>query len=105
SLRAVHVYFPDPWWKQRHKKRRVFADSLIADIERTLKPGGELRIASDVEEYFGVITTLVSGRGRFLAQIVSEPEAPEHALDYPTNFERNYRIQGRSLFRASYQLI
>jgi tRNA (guanine-N7-)-methyltransferase len=101
----VHVYFPDPWWKQRHKKRRVFTDSLVADIERALKPGGELRIASDVEEYFGVITALVSGRGRFRRQIASEPKAPEHPLDYLTNFERKYRIQGRSIFRASYQLI
>ena len=50
--RAVHVYFPDPWWKKRHKKRRVFNETLLAEIERTLKPGGELHVASDVEEYF-----------------------------------------------------
>src|SRR5215217_4526832 len=55
SLRAVHVYFPDPWWKKRHRKRRVFGEPLVADIERGLEPGGELRVATDVEEYFGVI--------------------------------------------------
>ena len=55
SLRAVHVYFPDPWWKKRHKKRRVFAEPLVADIERGLEPGGDLQVATDVEEYFGVI--------------------------------------------------
>ena len=53
SLRAVHVYFPDPWWKKRHKKRRVFTDELVAQIDRALEPGGELHVASDVEEYFG----------------------------------------------------
>src|SRR5688572_30410504 len=41
SLAAVHVYFPDPWWKARHKKRRVMNEAFVADIERTLQPGGE----------------------------------------------------------------
>jgi tRNA (guanine-N7-)-methyltransferase len=104
SLRAVHVYFPDPWWKKRHKKRRVFTDSLVSDVERTLNSGGELRIASDVEEYFGIIKALVSGRARFHEQPVPEPNAPEQTLDYLTNFERKYRIEGRSIFRANYRL-
>ncbi len=104
SLRAVHVYFPDPWWKKRHKKRRVFTDSLLADIELVLKPGGDLRVASDVEEYFGIISALVSGRARFHEQPAPEPKAPEHALDYLSNFERKYRIEGRSIFRARYLL-
>jgi len=104
SVRAVHVYFPDPWWKKRHKKRRVFTDSLVADVERALMPGGELRIASDVEEYFGIIKALVAGRARFHEQPAPEPKAPEHTLDYLSNFERKYRIEGRSIFRASYRL-
>jgi tRNA (guanine-N7-)-methyltransferase len=40
SLRGVHVYFPDPWWKTRHKKRRVFTSELVREIARTLGPGG-----------------------------------------------------------------
>jgi tRNA (guanine-N7-)-methyltransferase len=104
SLRTVHVYFPDPWWKNRHKKRRVFTESLLNDVERTLKPGGELRIASDVEEYFGIIKALVSARERFHEEAVPEPRAPEHTLDYLTNFERKYRIEGRSIYRAFYRL-
>ena len=55
SLSAVHVYFPDPWWKARHKKRRVFSASLLADVERALVPGGDLWVATDVEEYHGVM--------------------------------------------------
>ncbi len=43
SLRAVHVYFPDPWWKKRHKKRRVFTASLVADIVRSARDRRRLR--------------------------------------------------------------
>jgi tRNA (guanine-N7-)-methyltransferase len=104
TLRAVHVYFPDPWWKARHKKRRVFGAPLLSDVGRTLVPGGDLWIASDVEEYFGVMTGLVAGNPRFEQADWSAPKLPEHDLDYLTNFERKYRIEGRPIFRAHYVL-
>jgi tRNA (guanine-N7-)-methyltransferase len=104
SLAAVHVYFPDPWWKARHKKRRVFCEPLVADIERTLVPGGELWVATDVEEYFGVIRELVASHPRFEERSFPEPSAPEHDLDYLTNFERKFRIEGRPIYRTSYTL-
>jgi tRNA (guanine-N7-)-methyltransferase len=104
SLRAVHVYFPDPWWKARHKKRRVFAEPLVADIERGLEPGGELSVATDVEEYYAVIRGVVAGHLRFEELPPGEPKPPEHELDYLTNFERKYRIEGRPIYRARYRL-
>jgi tRNA (guanine-N7-)-methyltransferase len=104
SLRAVHVYFPDPWWKKRHKKRRVFTDSLVTQIERTLEPGGQLRVASDVEEYFCSIQGLITANPRF--QPVPNPESKEaeNTSDYLTNFERKYRIEGRPIYRADYRM-
>ncbi len=103
SLVAVHVYFPDPWWKARHKKRRVFSESLMQDIERTLIPGGFLYVVTDVEEYYGVMRELVSTHSRF--ELLPEPEVkdPEHELDYLTNFERKYRIEGRPIYRVNYR--
>jgi tRNA (guanine-N7-)-methyltransferase len=103
SLRAAHVYFPDPWWKARHKKRRVFAEPLVLDLERALQPGGDLHVASDVEEYFGVIRALMAAHPRFEAQSEPVPHDPEHELDYLTNFERKYRIEGRPIYRAHYR--
>ncbi|WP_422926413.1 tRNA (guanosine(46)-N7)-methyltransferase TrmB [Singulisphaera sp. PoT] len=103
SLHAVHVYFPDPWWKKRHKKRRVFGEPLVNDIERTLIPGGDLWIATDVEEYFGVMRSLMATRPLFEEVPMEEPKAPEHDHDYLTNFERKYRIEGRPIYRTHYQ--
>jgi tRNA (guanine-N7-)-methyltransferase len=104
SLQAVHVYFPDPWWKKRHKKRRVFTTALVAQIARLLQPGGELRVASDVEEYFGLIQHLIAALPRLQEQMVPELPMPLHSFDYLTNFERKYRLEGRPIFRAHYRL-
>ena len=102
SLRAVHVYFPDPWWKKRHKKRRVFSESLVDDISRLLVPGGLLSVATDVEEYFQVIRELVASRPSFRELPQIEVGDPQHELDYLTNFERKFRIQGRPIYRVQY---
>lgn len=44
------VNFPDPWWKKRHAKRRVLSTELLADVHRLLIAGGELYVATDVED-------------------------------------------------------
>lgn len=104
SLAAVHIYFPDPWWKARHKKRRVFCAAFVEDVERALQPAGDFFMATDVEEYFGVMIELMGSHPRFLAQPTPEPGLPGHDLDYLTNFERKFRIEGRPIYRAHYRL-
>ncbi len=103
SLAAVHVYFPDPWWKKRHKKRRVFCDEFVADVARALPPGGDFHFATDVEEYFGVMRGLLDGHPRFAEQPPPPPTEPAHDLDYLTNFERKYRLEGRPIHRAHFR--
>jgi tRNA (guanine-N7-)-methyltransferase len=104
SLAALHVYFPDPWWKARHKKRRVFAEPLVVAAERTLIPGSLWHVVTDVEEYFGVITELMAQHARFERLPAPEPHEATHELDYLTNFERKYRLEGRPIYRALYRL-
>lgn len=103
SLRAVHVYFPDPWWKKRHKKRRVFTGSLVEAIARGLEPEGVLHVATDVEEYFEVIRSLVAAEPILVEIPAPVVREPEHEFDYLTNFERKFRIEGRAIHRASYR--
>jgi tRNA (guanine-N7-)-methyltransferase len=102
SVQAVHVYFPDPWWKTRHRKRRVFTEEFAGQVERVLKPGGQLCLASDVEEYFGIITGLLADRPGLERLPQPDPKEPAHDLDYLTNFERKYRKEGRPIHRAEY---
>ncbi len=51
SVAALHVYFPDPWPKKRHHKRRLVDAGLTADVARVLAPGGVLRLATDWQHY------------------------------------------------------
>jgi len=51
SLDGVHVYFPDPWPKKRHLKRRLIQAPLVAQLAAKLAPGGYLHCATDIEDY------------------------------------------------------
>src|SRR4051812_38090078 len=52
SLAAVHVYFPDPWPKARHQKRRLVQVPFLKEVHRMLVPGGKLRLVTDHADYF-----------------------------------------------------
>lgn len=51
SLDGIHIFFPDPWHKKRHNKRRLIQSPLIAKLVKKLKPGGYLHAATDWEDY------------------------------------------------------
>ena len=60
SLSAVHVYFPDPWPKRRHRRRRLLRRGVIEDLARLLRPGGCLFLATDFFDYYLQIVVLLS---------------------------------------------
>ena len=104
SVSAVHVYFPDPWWKRKHKKRRVFTDLFVEQIAALLKPDGLVHAWSDVEEYFSVISSLMEHHFRF-EKIESPCERqPQHDLDYQTSFDRKKRQTGCVIYRGLWRL-
>jgi tRNA (guanine-N7-)-methyltransferase len=102
SVQAVHVYFPDPWWKKRHQKRRVFTEQFAAECARVLRPGGTLYVATDVADYAQLVRELVAGHTALRELPPPEERDPAHDLDYLTNFERKFRKEGRPIHRVCY---
>lgn len=103
SAAGVHVYFPDPWWKARHKKRRVMNELFVKQIERVLMPGGTLHFWTDVEEYFHTTLAILAAETRLRGPIAVAERAAEHDLDYRTNFERRVRQAGNPVYRAEFR--
>jgi tRNA (guanine-N7-)-methyltransferase len=102
SVQAIHVYFPDPWWKTRHHKRRVFTPDFVTSCTRSLWVGGRLYLATDVPEYFASMAGLCAAEPG-LRLMPNAP--PAHGLDYLTNFERKAREQGQPVQRAVYERV
>jgi tRNA (guanine-N7-)-methyltransferase len=103
SCQAVHVYFPDPWWKKRHLRRRVFTLEFAAQCERVLRPAGCLHLATDVAEYFSVMVAAISSATRLKQLPTPGGKAPAHDMDYLTNFERKSAKAGRPISRAVFE--
>ncbi len=103
SCHAVHVYFPDPWWKKRHRRRRVMTANFIADVERVLRGDGTLHFWTDVEEYFVTTLELISQSSTLAGPFEVPESAPTHDMDYRTHFERRMRQHDESVFRAEFR--
>lgn len=100
-LAGMHVYFPDPWWKARHRKRRVLSEGFLVHGGRTLAPGAVLHVWTDVEEYFVEAMAAARATGLFADPREEHPTEPAHDLDYRTHFERRTRLAGMPVWRAA----
>lgn len=99
SVDCFHIYFPDPWPKRRHHKRRFFCAANLEHLVRCLKTGGQIRIATDHSEYFEQIQKLMADRSGQLEEIEFLPTVGSTALTTGgvssgeltgTNYERKY---------------
>lgn len=108
SLSAVHVYFPDPWPKKRHHKRRFFQTDVIDLVARALRPGGLLRAATDHPDYAATIREVMNAHAAFIdagtdATLWELPGMGDYTTLGVTNFEIKYRREGRPIHRFAWR--
>jgi len=97
SLSVIHIYFPDPWPKARHNKRRLIQPVFMPLVERVLVPGGRLQIVTDHQEYFQQIEPTVKGSNLEIIDY-NRPGSAGDGEFVGTNFERKYRREGRPFY-------
>jgi tRNA (guanine-N7-)-methyltransferase len=97
SVAGFHLYFPDPWWKKRHHKRRLFAGDLAGALRRCLQPECAVYVLTDVEIAYRDAADSLQAVGLRM-------EAWERESDDPaqSSYERKYRRQGRRLYQARF---
>jgi tRNA (guanine-N7-)-methyltransferase len=99
ALARLHVFFPDPWPKKRHRKRRLFDAAFAAGAAGALERGGLLRVASDHQEYFAAILTVLDAEP-LLARL---PEAEIGEWLCGTNYEAKFLERGQAIGKAVYR--
>jgi tRNA (guanine-N7-)-methyltransferase len=99
SAAALHVYFPDPWPKQKHRRHRLVGGNFPALARAALAPGGRIYLRTDDADYFRQMTEVFAANGEF-----QEVETPAELAALPTDFEREFNSKGIQTLRAAYQL-
>jgi tRNA (guanine-N7-)-methyltransferase len=98
AVAALHVYFPDPWPKKRHRARRLVNDRFPGLAGRALVPGGWVHLRTDDADYFEQMQAVFTATSGFEPAV-----APAELCEVPTDFERVFAAEGRPIFRASYR--
>lgn len=90
SLQELFVFFPDPWWKPRHVKKRLISKEFVEDAAHLLAPGGRLLLKTDVQAYADFGEETMRGHAGFAVERLADPAADLP----PTLRERRCRLHG-----------
>jgi tRNA (guanine-N7-)-methyltransferase len=98
SVSVLHIYFPDPWPKARHHKRRLIQQSFMPKVQRILGAKGRLQIVTDHQGYWEEnIEPVVRGSGLIVVDY-TRPQSASEGEFVGTNFERKYQKEGRPFY-------
>ena len=96
---ALHIYFPDPWPKKRHRKHRLINENFPALARAALSRGGKIYLRTDDPDYFAQMTE-VFGASREFQKIAT----PVELAEVLTDFERDFNSKGIQTLRAVFQI-
>jgi tRNA (guanine-N7-)-methyltransferase len=97
-VQALHVYFPDPWPKRKHRKHRLVNSHFTGVAAKILAPGGVVFLRTDDADYFGQMTAVFEANPNF-----SVMETPAELSGVLTDFEREFQARGVSTLKAAYR--
>lgn len=98
SLASLHVYFPDPWPKRRHWKRRLINTAFTELAATALLDGGIVYLRTDHPEYFAQMTEVFDGNATF-----ERASAPAELLEVVTDFEADFNRAGTPTLQAAWR--
>ena len=99
AFSAVHIYFPDPWPKDKHARHRLIQPDFLPSIRRILAPDGVLYLRTDAPPYFEQMRETFRGSGEF-----AEESTPAALSEITTEFERQWLAEGKRTHYAAYRL-
>ena len=96
SIARAFILFPDPWPKKRHQKRRLVSAATLGELARVMRPGAELRIATDIGDYARWILSAMHEQQRFRWLASAPSDWRERGPDWPpTRYEQKALQAGR----------
>jgi tRNA (guanine-N7-)-methyltransferase len=100
SVSALHIYFPDPWPKRKHRARRLVNDRFTTLAHRVLDTAGVVYLRTDDVDYMSQITEVFGRSANF-----QPVETPAELVEVPTDFERDFRARGVVIRRAAFRRV
>jgi tRNA (guanine-N7-)-methyltransferase len=99
SVSALHIYFPDPWPKRKHRQNRLINERFPEVAQRALAPGGVVYLRTDDRDYFEQMIAVFHATRAFQAT-----EVRDELATLLTDFEKEFRARGIETLRAGYQV-
>jgi len=99
SVTALHIYFPDPWPKRKHRRNRLIHEQFPAAAREALAPGGVVYLRTDDRDYFEQMIGVFG-----MASDYRSVETPPVLATLLTDFEKEFQARGIETLRGAYQL-